>query len=1019
MKALRYLVGTLLGAAGLAGGCGGTTAPTPRPVAVPGPVVHAERWPVVERRLARDGGVEQRVGELLSRMSVEEKVGQVIQAELQNVTPEDVRRYHLGSVLNGGGSTPGGRKRATAAEWLALADAFFAASMDTADGGVAVPVIWGTDAVHGHNNVAGATVFPHNIGLGAARDPELVRRIGEATAKEVAVTGLDWTFAPTVAVARDDRWGRTYEAYAEDPELVREYAAAIIRGLQGDPDSGRPLEAGRVVATAKHFLGDGGTEGGRNEGDNLATEEELVRVHAAGYVSALEAGAQTVMASFSSWHGRRMHGFGELLTGVLKGRMGFDGFVVGDWNGHAQLPGCTSTSCPQAFNAGVDMFMAPEDWQGLYHAMLGQVRSGAIPSERLDDAVRRIVRVKLRAGLFERGRPSSRPFAGRTELLGAAAHRAIARQVVRESLVLLKNRAGLLPLRRDLRVLVAGPGADDIGRQCGGWTLTWQGDGNTNADFPGATSIWEGIRQAVEGGGGSAVLQVDGVFAERPDVAIVVYGEDPYAESRGDRATLEYRIAHPGDVRLLRRLSAAGVPVVSVFLTGRPQWVNPELNASDAFVVAWLPGSEGAGVADVLFRSPDGAAATGFTGKLSFSWPKTPDQTTLNRGDEGYDPLFPYGFGLASGESGEPGVLPEGPSTADIHSRGQILSAMSRVADWQLANLATEAPLPDGGSQEVSDTEWVRGAFFAGVMAAFRTTANRAYLDAALGLAEKNGWQPGPRPRHADDLCIAQTYAELFLLDREERRIQPTVARLDAILAEPRPGPAVGWREDDNWSWCDALFMAPPTMAMIGAATGDRRYFDAMGAMWWETSAYLYDQDEHLWYRDGRYVPQPDGSQPRTPNGRKVFWSRGNGWVFAGLARVLEHLPADHPDRPRFERQMREMAAALVAVQGADGLWRSSLLDRDAYPAPETSGSGFFAYGLAWGINHGVLDAVTYLPAVRRAWRGLDWALQPSGKLGWVQQIGYDPRSVGADDNQEYGAGAFLLAASELVRLAP
>jgi rhamnogalacturonyl hydrolase YesR len=329
-----------------------------------------------------------------------------------------------------------------------------------------------------------------------------------------------------------------------------------------------------------------------------------------------------------------------------------------------------------------------------------------------------------------------------------------------------------------------------------------------------------------------------------------------------------------------------------------------------------------------------------------------------------------------------------------------------------------EAPLPDGGTQPVTDTEWVRGAFFAGVMAAHRATGDQKYLDAALALAEKNGWRPGPRPRHADDLCIAQTYAELYFLQPDSRRLEPTIRHLDAIVAEPRPGPVMGWNEDDNWSWCDALFMAPPTMAMVAEATGERRYLDAMSTMWWQTSDYLYDPLERLYYRDGRYVVQPDGSQPLTSNGKKIFWSRGDGWVFAGLARVLEHMPADYADRPRFERQFREMAARLVEIQGADGFWRSSLLDPDEFPAPESSGTGFFTFGLAWGINRGLLDASTHRPAVERAWKGLNRAVKPSGKLGWVQQIGYDPRSVGPDDTVEYGSGAFLLAASEVLKMA-
>jgi beta-glucosidase len=603
--------------------------------------------------------VERAVAELLARMSLEEKVGQVIQAEINEVTPEDVRRFHLGSVLNGGGSFPNGNKRASPAEWVALADAFYDASMDGSGGGPSIPIIWGCDAVHGHNNVIGATIFPHNIGLGATRDPELIRRIGEVTAIEMLVTGLDWNFAPTVAVVRDDRWGRTYEGFSEDPEIVRECAGAMVRGLQGDPGSADFLDTHHVIATAKHFLGDGGTLGGKDRGDNRSSEEELRDIHAAGYVAALGAGVQTVMASFSSWHGRKMHGSRELLTGVLKERMGFDGFVIGDWNGHGELPGCSDGDCPEAINAGIDMFMAPDRWKALYRHTLAEVRSGVIPVSRLDDAVRRVLRVKMRAGVFQRGRPSSRALAGRTERLGSPEHCAVARQAVRESLVLLKNSSQLLPLRRDLNVLVAGDGANDIGKQCGGWTISWQGDGNTNADFPRGSSIWDGIREVVEGSGGTATLSEDGKFEKRPDVAIVVFGEDPYAETKGDRKTLEFSSGRRGALRLLRSLKAAGVPVVSVFLSGRPLWVNRELNASDAFVAAWLPGAEGRGVADVLFRAPDGSIAHDFSGRLSYSWPRWPNKGPVNRGDPAYDPLFPLGFGLSVAENGELQRLPE------------------------------------------------------------------------------------------------------------------------------------------------------------------------------------------------------------------------------------------------------------------------------------------------------------------------------------------------------------------------
>ncbi len=622
----------------------------------------AERvnWPSVRSAVPIDSALERQVSDLLSRMTLEQKVGQIVQAEIQNVTPADVREFHLGSVLNGGGSFPNRDKASSVAAWVAMADAFYDASMDTADGGIAIPVIWGTDAVHGHNNVRGATLFPHNIGLGATRDPALIQRIGEVTALEVAATGIDWTFAPTLAVVRDDRWGRTYEGYAEDPEIVRQYAGRMVTGLQGSASSPSFLRAPHVVATAKHFIGDGGTVRGVDQGNNLSTEQQLLDIHGQGYLSALEAGVQTVMASFNSWQGEKVHGKRYLLTEVLKQRLGFDGYVIGDWNGHAQVPGCSNDSCPQAINAGVDMFMVPEDWKAFITNTLRQVLAGEIPESRVDDAVRRILRVKARAGMFTAGRPSSRPHAGDASLVGAAAHRDLARQAVRASLVLLKNTGGILPLPRNLNVLVAGDGANNVSKQSGGWSITWQGTEVTNEDFAGATSIFAGIETAVTAGGGTATLSVNGSFDQRPDVAIVVFGENPYAEGQGDLESLDFSATQGEALVLLRRLKQQGIPVVSVFLSGRPLWVNPELNASTAFVAAWLPGSEGGGVADVLFRNDDGNGNFDFSGKLSFSWPKDPSQTALNRNDPNYEPLFPYGFGLTYADADTlPSDLPE------------------------------------------------------------------------------------------------------------------------------------------------------------------------------------------------------------------------------------------------------------------------------------------------------------------------------------------------------------------------
>jgi beta-glucosidase len=612
-----------------------------------------EAWPEVSNPLPRIENDEELVASLLAMMSVEEKVGQVIQAEIRHATPDDVRTYHLGSILNGGGSFPNQDKYASLDDWLALADAYYEASMDTADGGQPIPVIWGTDAVHGHANVRGATVFPHNIGLGAMHHPGLMRAIGESTAREVRATGIDWTFAPSVAVAQDDRWGRTYESYSEDPDVVRAYAREIVLGLQGRPGEPDFLGPQRVVATAKHFLGDGGTESGDDQGDARVSEEELRDVHAPGYDGSLEAGVQSVMASFSSWNGAKMHGNRYLLTDVLKKRMGFDGLVIGDWNGHGQIPGCTNASCPAAINAGLDLFMVVDDWKALYENTLEQVNSGDIPIARLDDAVSRVLRVKVRAGLFDRGRPSEHA-AGLRDAFGHPDHRAVARQAVRESLVLIKNENALLPIAPGRHVLVAGDGADDIGKQSGGWTISWQGTGNANSDFPHGTSILDGLREAVGAIGGTVEFSVEGEWKQQPDVAIVVYGENPYAEYQGDLPTLEFEPGNKRSLPLLERLGEAGIPVVSVFLTGRPLWISREINASDAFVVAWLPGSEGSGVADVLVGDEDGEARHDFGGRLSFSWPRTPLQFRLNPHHEPYEPLFELGYGLtyASGETG-------------------------------------------------------------------------------------------------------------------------------------------------------------------------------------------------------------------------------------------------------------------------------------------------------------------------------------------------------------------------------
>lgn len=606
-------------------------------------------WPEVKSPVAVDPAIETRIADLLRRMPVEQKVGQIIQGDLASTTPEDMYKYHLGSVFNGGNSAPGGKQWAPAPEWLADADRFYEASMRPNGNLPRIPMTWGSDAVHGHNNVTGATLFPHNIGLGAMRNPELMRKIGAATAIEMRVTGLDWTFAPTLAVVRDDRWGRTYESYSENPEVVASYARPLVEGLQGKVGTKEWLKGAHIVATAKHFVGDGGTDGGKDQGDNISSEEDLRDIQAAGYRPAIEAGVQSVMASYNSWHGEKMHGNKSLLTDVLRGRMNFGGFTVGDWNGHGQVAGCKTTSCAASFNAGLDLFMAPDSWKGLYESTLAQVKDGTISQTRLDEAVARILRVKLRAGLFESGRPSSRPFAGDFSKIGSPEHRVIARQAVQESLVLLKNDDALLPLKVGQKLLIAGDGANSYMKQSGGWTLSWQGTGLPDSEFPGATTIGKALMDA---GGADAVITKDGNYTRKPDVAVVVFGEDPYAEFQGDVPDLIFR-DRSDNLALLKKYKADGIKTVAVFLSGRPMWVNSHLNASDAFVAAWLPGSEGGGVADVLFGKAD------FKGTLPFSWPKLATQYVLNVGDANYDPLFAYGYGLSYQRPGKVGLLSE------------------------------------------------------------------------------------------------------------------------------------------------------------------------------------------------------------------------------------------------------------------------------------------------------------------------------------------------------------------------
>ncbi|MFT3997618.1 MAG: exo 1,3/1,4-beta-D-glucan glucohydrolase [Asticcacaulis sp.] len=693
----------------------------------------------------------------MQRMTLEQKVGQTIQADISAIRPEDLKTYPLGSILAGGNSAPGGNERADPQAWLDLADAYWRASLDY-PAKAKIPLLFGIDAVHGHSNLVGAIIFPHNVGLGATRDPDLMKRIAEITAYEMSLAGVDWTFAPTVAVSRDKRWGRAYESYSENPDDVAAFSGKVVEGLQGASGGDTGVVSGHIMASAKHFLGDGGTLNGKDQGDAQISEEELARLHNAGYPPAIEAGVLSVMASFSSWNGEKVTGSRYLLTDVLKGRMGFDGFVVSDWNAQGQVPGCSNTSCPQAFNAGIDMFMAPDSWKALYENTLAQVRSGEISEARLDDAVRRILRAKIKGGLFTRGAPKDRVIAGHWDNLGRADHRGVARQAVRESLVLLKNNGSLLPLKGGANILVAGDGADNIGKQSGGWTITWQGTGNRNADFPNGQSIFSGIAEALKASGGKATLSVDGRYkGKKPDAAIVVIGEDPYAEFQGDRPNLDYQSGDRKDLGLIKALKQAGIPVVTVFLSGRPMWVNPEINASDAFVAAFLPGTEGGGVADVLIGDKAGRARSDFHGRLSVSWPKTAVQQPLNVGAPDYDPLFAYGYGLTYASGAELGLLPEtsGVSAAAIVNVDSYFTAGRARAPWRFS-LADAKGVVSGDQALTSPA----GAVSQSVIDAGAQESGRllTFTGKGRGQAYFNGESVDLSRQSTGELAIALTY---------------------------------------------------------------------------------------------------------------------------------------------------------------------------------------------------------------------------------------------------------------------
>ncbi|MDE2436683.1 MAG: glycoside hydrolase family 3 protein [Sphingomonadales bacterium] len=608
-------------------------------------------WPA--RKAGKpDPAIERRIAAIVAGMTLEQKVGQITQAEIRSITPAEVSQYYIGTILNGGGAWPEMNKHASVTDWTRLADAYAKAAL-ASDMKVKVPLIWGIDAVHGNNNVYGATLYPHNIGLGAAHEPALVERIGWATAKAVRATGIGWAFAPTVAVVRNQRWGRTYESYSSDPVQAAANGAALIHGLQGTLTGD-----GDVLASVKHFAGDGGTWRGIDQGENRSSAANYARIDGAGYYAALDAKVQTVMISYNSWtmtgpiahEFGKMHGNRALVTGVLKDKLRFDGLVVSDWNAIEQVSGCTTDHCPVAINAGVDVFMVPEKWKSFIANTLADVREGRVTEARIDDAVKRILRVKFRQGLFER------PIAAGKFTGDAAAliDRPLAQEAVRKSAVLLKND-GALPLKAGSRILVVGAAADSFPAQAGGWSLTWQGDGTDNGDYPIGETLLGGLRRAYGDAAVTFSPDGNGLDPGKFDAVIAVLAEKPHAEMKGDvrwPEPLAQSRQYPEQAALVDRVSGKGVPVVTVLYSGRTTYATDLINHSDAFVAAFLPGTEAGALADLF----GGTARRDFSARLSFAWPAT---ACPSGGEPADETLFARGFGLSYARPAKTGRLAE------------------------------------------------------------------------------------------------------------------------------------------------------------------------------------------------------------------------------------------------------------------------------------------------------------------------------------------------------------------------
>lgn len=605
------------------------------------------------KSILQDPSIIDKACALLSKMNLDQKIGQMTLCSHLSASPQEVRNYHLGGVLIDGGSSP----RANApADWVSIHEAYWSASMQEDMQHLAIPVLCAAQAVHGNNNVRGATIFPHNIGLGAAHDTGLIKRIAAVTARETLAAGVEWIFAPTLSVGKSIFWGRTFESYSEDTNLVASYARAFVLGLQAD------LGSDGVIACVKHWVGDGGTIHGVDQGETTLSKDELESIHIRPYRGAIDAGALTIMAASNSWNGDKCHAHKQLMTELLKKEMQFNGIIVSDRDGIDYLSEDYHDAVALAVNAGIDMFMVSENWKEFIDHLSLHVRRGRVSSKRIDDAVKRILMVKFACGLFDKPRPADRYWSNHASF-GGPEHREIAREAVRKSLVLLKNDGPVLPLQKNTRIFVAGKNAHNRGHQCGGFSLTWQGFSG-NDQLEGGTSVWEGISRVAC----NAVLSADDLGTDadpaRHDIAIIVIGERPYAGGLGDVRysdqvivesgsrirgcmnmlepygnTLELASLHPEDLQTIMNVTDKGIPAVVVMISGRPLVTNQELAASSAFVAAWLPGSEGQGIADVLFGDSD------FQGRLSFSWPSSSEDLNADS-QKNHPPLFLPGYGM-------------------------------------------------------------------------------------------------------------------------------------------------------------------------------------------------------------------------------------------------------------------------------------------------------------------------------------------------------------------------------------